>query len=236
MALKNKIKNKLALGLVVDRFRHLSVKKGQYLFWLGDSLTPLIGEQSSTTWTVSGGMFVAPSTAAASFIFTQASAVDFAVDSFIMALRAKQTANTSPTLKLTNAGGSDFISAVSRLGDTAKHSILSNNANYIESGANTFPADGGAERSIVLAYDASANELRSFLNGAEQPAVTNAIMPAFTSQLDRLVLTSPTMATIFSVRDIHGIHFPGAPLPANMASLVSAYHANPMTKLSAWAQ
>jgi len=203
--------------------------KGQYLFWLTDSATPAIGSVVEPwSGTVAGGYLVA----APGFDGMELSptTVHLAGSSLLMAFRLVQNevgANHSVTI---SGSGVELIAYLVPQGslEAALNSV------FMLAGAPLLPAVGPADVAVVLAYDAVTNRLWGWVNGSQSAAgaaVNHAVSPAFSL----LQVTNDSMTLPLNLRDIQVMQFVNAPLPANVNALVAAYGANPLTKLSAWA-
>lgn len=214
------------------------IPTGEYLLWIENTLTPTIGGAvASNTFTLSGGYLT---TADAVMTLAAPKTINYFTDSIVYALRWVNPADAAAPMVLfadttLSAGpGMQFTATSNNSTGWAVYDRLSNAA---EPSADATPATplGATEYSGILLYDAATRAAYRAVNGVIPGGSGNVPIPLENFALEHNKLIMIGGAGGLKIRDIQIIKFAGLGLPTNWQELVAAYHANPLTKLSAWA-
>ncbi len=210
----------------------LSVAKGQYLFWLSDSLTPLIGGSGTASGLTASGGYL--SGAGGSLTMPSVDTINLGTDSFVMAVRWVNTGDASALISI--EGGAAQAGPLIEVGVSAQYKtwyIYDDLGNAVQPAtiAGTTPL-GGTEYTGLVAYDAVSNKAYRAVDGVMGSAGTAMDLQNASKLINKFALVNNVT---LKVRDVHFIKFTGSALPLDIAALVASYHANPLVKLSQWA-
>lgn len=241
MALKDKIKGKRDLGLVVNRHRELhdSMPKGAYNLLIDAAGTGVIGRITGLT-AGANGLYNPSSPAAVTggMNWLTGSAFDNGINltttSFVFAWSYKfLAALTGNTVNFTD--GVNPKIGLNHAASTGAHSFKNYNSagaatdfytgtNFILSAADT------NSHTVVEAYDAIAKRFVAYKDGVKLVDATSTIAAPAVGNMRTLSMTANA-----ALCNLHMMAFPNAGLPVDLAALVAAYQASPSVKLAAWA-
>lgn len=227
----NILKNCMKLRLKLPPWFEEESVSGNYLFWLTNSPTPVIGTVT-TPWDggAAGGYLTIAAAAYNSLSFTPTS-VNMASSSLLIAFRILIN-NDEAMIQITDSTLSASI--VATLYGGGSSSVQFSNSMSADSAAVSTPSASASDVAIVAAYDGVTNKAWLWVNGTKSADPVAADMENITA-FSTLNIFNNSAASELKVRDIHAIAFANAGLPSNVDALVASFGANPLTKLSAWA-
>lgn len=222
-----------AIAVRAHKKSSLYKPKGQYLLWLTDSATPVIGTVT-TPWDsgAAGGYLTIAAGISGGLSFTPAS-VNMASSSLLMAFRIQineDSANNA--IQFSASVGNESITATVVGAGSSTVGVV--NSASPASQAVATPSASATDVAVVAAYDGVTNKTWLWVNGTKSAdPVATAVENSTAFSL--LAIYNDSMAAVLKVRDIHFISFANSGLPSSVDALVASFGANPLTKLSAWA-
>lgn len=213
---------------------------GNYIFQLGDTLTPLIGTATALDISATGGYLICDPNVGggtATFNFSSLVGIDPMSTSVLMAFRIMfpTVADPSIDISITPASGSASMNAYLPtdipLAGAGYKGLLGVQASVSNV---AFTADlGTVEHTVIVAYDAFIDTLYLYFDGVLiGTSIPTPALGTFTPKY----LKAVSAATAFKIRDVHFIKFIQGSLPKKFNDLVSFYQTDPLTKLSQWAK